>query len=309
MTGTPSPDITTPLVRTPDNQAALVPPLASLGALQALIGTWNSPPGAAATGYNVMSLPQQSAPNGYILKNFAYYEEITFATIAGNVANRGGDFSQTANTLFYEQRVYFADNPQPAPAAQVKDHLVHAENGMWLHLVYGPQQNGPYGPGTVPRNSEIVLQQPAATAYIKQVSVPHGNSILATGSEMDIVNGKPVFPSANRSILPFTDASVIDPNSKLQAQLDALAVKGVHVVSGTVIRVSSSPANGGNVADIPFEQRRATVSDFDTTWYIEQLSDGTTQLQYSQTIGMKLLINGVLTDFIHVDANTLVRAA
>lgn len=304
MIPTTPPDTNTPLVIGPNPQMGVI---AMLGALEALIGTWNSPRGATATGYNVMPLPQTSAPGGYIVKNFPYYEEITFAPIAGTAPNRGGNLTQTANVLFYEQRVYFADNPQPPPAVQVQDMLVHAENGSWLRMVFGPQVEGPYGSATP--NTLIVNPVHPATEYVKQVSVPHGNSILAVGSATVIGNTKPVFPVANRAVLPFTDPTVKDPNTVLQAQLDQLASKGVTVTNTTMITLTTDSAVGGNVSDIHFEQRHATVDRFETTWYIETLNDGTTQLQYSQTMFMKLLIKGVLVDFLHIDANTLVRAS
>lgn len=295
-----SPDIDSPLVRGPLNQAGVTN---NLGCLSDLIGTWNSPTGADATGYNVMPLPQADAPNGYILKNFPYYEEITFATIAGTAPNRGGTFQQNAYTLFYEQRVFVATEE----AQGIRDSLIHAENGSWLHMVYEPQPAGPYGPGDVPWPKPHA-SQPPATEYVKQVSVPHGNSILATGRALPIQNGRPVFPTADRSMLPFTDASVIDPTTKLQEQLDVLAKASITVTGGTRLTLTTDRANGGNVSDIPFERRHATVERFSTTWYIEQLSNGATQLQYTQTIGMKLLIGGVLVPFLHIDANTLQRA-
>ncbi|MBE0620225.1 MAG: hypothetical protein IH605_06505 [Burkholderiales bacterium] len=299
---TAPPNITTPLVT-----SAGPPAHAVLGYLSGLIGTWNSPRGESATGFNVMPLPQRDAPGGYVLKNFPYYEEITFATIAGSAPNRGGNLTQNCNTLFYEQRVYFATNPTgDSKSNPVIDKLVHAENGAWLHLVYQAQQAGPYGPGTVPEPTPLPTQ-PQATEYVKQVSVPHGNSILAVGNAT-VSKGNPTFPVANRSVPPFTDPNVIDPNTYLQKQLDALKSKGVSVVECVAIHLTTDRGVSGNVADIRFEQRHATVDRYDTTWYIEKLSNGTTQLQYSQTMSMKLLIGANLVDFIHVDANTLVPA-
>ena len=297
-----SPDTTTPLVREPVQPSVIN----KLGCLEHFIGTWNSARGADATGYNVMPLPQSDAPNGYILKNFPYFEEITFATIAGTAPNRGGDFLQNAYTLFYEQRVFFAKEEAPKGAEPVLDKLIHAENGSWLHLVHEPQPEGPYGPKHVPW-PDPHRPQPASTAYVKQVSVPHGNSILATGSALPIKDCKPVFPVADRSQLPFTDTSVEDPNLRLQQQLDCLAKCGITIETGTMLHLTTDRANGGNVSDIRFEQRHATVERFETTWYIEHLSNGCTQLQYSQTIEMKLLIDGKLVPFLHIDANTLQR--
>lgn len=112
------PNITTPLV-----SATNQPPVIgtdNLGLLNNFIGTWNSPTGANATGYNVMPLPQADTPNGYITKNFPYFEEISFAAIAGGAPNREGKYTQSSGVLFYEQRVYIADNADPNGAHQFK---------------------------------------------------------------------------------------------------------------------------------------------------------------------------------------------
>ncbi|MGZ8157861.1 MAG: hypothetical protein ACXWT4_03540, partial [Methylobacter sp.] len=141
------PNLTIPLINEPA-QTSPGTPSTALGPLEYLIGTWTnqslsgSMKGDPQTpySYNVMPLPQvdPSSPTGYILKNFAYYEELTFSAIHGNAPNRGGTGTQVANTLFYEQRVYFAEGPN-------KDALVHAENGSLLFLTDQKQALGPYG--------------------------------------------------------------------------------------------------------------------------------------------------------------------
>ena len=80
---TPLPDLKTPLVRDGggENVSDVVK---GLGPLVGLIGTWNSP-ASPPLGYNVMPLPEATASNKYILKDFSYYEEMTFSAIAGNV--------------------------------------------------------------------------------------------------------------------------------------------------------------------------------------------------------------------------------
>ncbi len=295
------PDTTTEILRGPAPQPPV--PLVGLGELVHLIGSWNSPSGADATGFNVMSLPQASSSTGYILKNLPYYEEITFATLSGTAPNRGGEGVQNCNGLCYEQRVFIA--PGPGIPASYVNTLVHFENGTWLHLVLGPQKDGAFPPAPPFPPS---MNQPTTLQYVKQVSVPHGNSILAQGSAtaIPIVAGKgqPVFPVAPRNMLPFTDPAVPDPTLKLQEQLDQLARANITITSGTMITVTD-----GDVANIPFEQAHATVDAFTTTWYIEQLSNGTTQLQYTQRIDMKLLIKGELVPFVHIDANSLTRVA
>ena len=295
------PDITTPLV-----SATNQPPVIgtdNLGLLNNFIGTWNSPTGADATGYNVMPLPQADAPNGYITKNFPYFEEISFSAIAGGAPNREGKYTQASSVLFYEQRVYIADNADPNGAQPIQNTLIHAENGTWLYHVIQNQVEGPYGPGIVPVTNPIPVQNPA-TQYNKQISVPHGVSVLMTGGPVVSGTGNPVFPTADSTKLPFTDPGIIDPSTYLTQQLNALNSNGVTVTSYSSITVSTTN-EGGAVSNINFENSFGKVVSMNTTWYVETLSNGTVQLQYIQNIVLQFLINGLPTQFLHIDANTL----
>ena len=294
------PDITTPLV-----SATNQPPVIgtdNLGLLNSFIGTWNSPTGANATGYNVMPLPQADAPNGYITKNFPYFEEISFAAIAGGAPNREGKYTQASSVLFYEQRVYIADNADPNGVQPIQNTLIHAENGTWLYHVIQNQVEGPYGPGFVP-DTNIPVQDPTVQ-YNKQISVPHGVSVLMTGGPVLSGTGNPVFPTADRTQLPFTDPSIIDPSTYLTQQLNSLNSNGITVVSYSSINVSTTN-HGGAVSNINFENSFGKVVSMNTTWYVETLSNGTVQLQYVQNIILEFIINGVQTQFSHIDANTL----
>ncbi|MGO4771305.1 heme-binding protein [Flavobacterium sp. W22_SRS_FK3] len=295
------PDITTPLVSA-TNQPPVVG-IDNLGLLNNFIGTWNSPTGAAATGYNVMPLPQAGALNGYITKNFPYFEEISFSAIAGGAPNREGRYTQASSVLFYEQRVYIADNADPSGAQPIQNTLIHAENGTWLYHVIQNQVEGPYGPGFVPDSSLIPVQDPT-TQYNKQISVPHGVSVLMTGGPVVSGTGNPVFPIADRTQLPFTDPSIIDPSTYLTQQLNSLNAKGITVTDYSSINVSTTN-HGGAVGNINFENSFGKVISMNTTWYVETLSNGTVQLQYVQNIILEFIINGVQAQFSHIDANTL----
>lgn len=167
-----------------------------------LIGTWKNDPSLLVDGRppssNVMPLPQvETQPDrpttteygGFILKNFSFTEIIRFngsimqadppehidegalAIVAG-APNRGGTYTQTSHAIFYDQLVQFADGPDAGK-------VVHVENGAWLHFGSVEQLVGPYGPGTFPGP---VLRQPPYVTIAKQISVPHGNSVLALGS-------------------------------------------------------------------------------------------------------------------------------
>lgn len=295
------PDITTPLVAA-TNQPPVIG-TSNLGLINNFIGTWNSPTGADASGYNVMPLPQVDAPNGYITKNFPYFEEISFSAIAGGAPNREGQYTQTSGVLFYEQRVYIADNADPNGAQPIQNTLIHAENGTWLYHAIQNQVEGPYGPGTVPVTNPIPVQNPA-TQYNKQISVPHGVSVLMTGGPVVSGAGNPVFPIADRTKLPFTDPTIIDPSTYLTQQLNVLNSKGITVDSYSSITVSTTN-EGGAVSNINFENSFGKVVSMNTTWYVETLSNGKVQLQYIQNIVLQFLINGLPTQFLHIDANTL----
>lgn len=134
--------------------------------------------------YNIMPLPQEKRPDGsnnpsgFILKNFRYYEFLNFNdTVAGMAVapNRGGKVSQNVRALFYEQQVRFAEGPDVNKG-------VHVENGAWLWLPRFVQQLGPYPPNIDKEPVQDDLDQPDDVAIAKQISVPHGNSILALGS-------------------------------------------------------------------------------------------------------------------------------
>lgn len=168
---------------------------------QQLVGDWkNQDFGKNAKGksvggennplsYNIMPLPQTSDPDGYILKNFKYHErlhfnndnEVTTLAVAARAPNRGGQVNQDVRALFYEQQVMFAEGPG-------KGTVVHVENGAWLWFPRFIQQTGPY-PNTPP-GTEVsdALQQQSDVSVAKQISVPHGNSILALGN-FDTVPG------------------------------------------------------------------------------------------------------------------------
>jgi hypothetical protein len=310
------PNITTPILR--DDLGETLPNVQSgLGPLLGLVGNWNSPMAAGSQlGYNVMPLPQDGTAGSanVILRDFHYYEEMTFSAIPGDAANRGGDYQQNCWVLFYEQRVYFGSDAGPAA-----NTLVHAENGDWLHLVNVPQMKGineNMGDEPLPNGR---IPQPAFP-IVKQVSVPHGNSILAVGNSstgtgappISEVNTIPTGSGVNADLLSIYNRGVYDPenlmlnpNYVLQQQITNNNVGEKAIVSYTQFNVSSKNGNG-DVRNILFERKKAKVTDFHTTFWLEKLADGTSQLQYSQTIEMTFIDNPNVT-FYHIDANTLTK--
>lgn len=319
MSNSVQPNITTPIVR--DDLGQTLPNVQTgLGPLLGLVGNWNSPQGASSqSGYNVMPLPQANTPasDNVILRNFHYYEEMTFSAIPGDAANRGGDYQQNCWVLFYEQRVYFGFDAGPAA-----NTLVHAENGDWLHLVNVQQDKGatenPNDPEPLPTGG---IPQPMFP-IVKQVSVPHGNSILAVGNattgtgapQIANANTIPTGQGVTSALKSIYNNGVYDPNNLmlnpnkiLQDHIETVNEGDKLIESYIQFDVSSKNGNG-DVRNILFEYKKAKVTDFHTTFWLETLKDGTKQLQYSQTIEMTFADNPNVT-FYHIDANTLVPVA
>ena len=322
MTNT-APNLTQPLVIDPA-QTSPGTPTTSLGPLEQLVGTWtNQDIHGGKTGgtespysYNLMPLPQvdPTSPSGYILKNFSLYEEITFSAIHGDAPNRGGSGTQVANTLFYAQRVYFAEGPN-------KDALVHAENGSWLFLSDRVQYLGPYGAGestTETGTTPLQNTMPPTQEFniVKQISVPHGNSILAPGS-YDQISGTPTIPAPS-PILPVgvnTDQygveSVGNPSIGNTANPNQPLTTAIGATPATKYIQFNVDSNngGGKVTNIGFEQDHAEVTRYFATYWLEAFggSSNYTQLQYTQTILMNLNIAGKVVSFPHITTNTLTK--
>jgi len=314
------PDLRTPFLN-PNAGGGLYNPLvlSGIGPLKLLSGTWNSDP-VNLTGFNNMPLPFKG---GVILKNLGYYEETTFSTLNGLAPNRGGDIQQQVFVLFYEQRVYIGKvyGSSEGPVNSV----VHAENGSILHLV-NYEETDP----VTPPNVILPKDQQPMFPIVKQVSVPHGNSLLAVGN-YTTYNTLPNIPDENcnpqGSVSPdlqkqYDDANVAtnglstNPNIVLQKfnnDLNTTLSNGPYpyTITTTQFQVDTNANNGGNLTNLPFESKHASVLKYSTTfWHVSvnsnTISGSLEYLQYTQRIEMQMTtIPGV--KFIHVDANTLRR--
>ena len=305
----------------------------NLGPLEHLCGTWNNqdipystpPMGGPANpySYNVMPLPEDGGNDGrdYILKNFTYFEEITFngpnaLTAPAQAPNRGGTYQQTPNALFYDQQVKFAEGP-------TKGMVVHEENGAWLHLITEVQKSGPYG--MQGQESGPVIPQPADMTLCKQISVPHGNSILSLGS-FDSGNGKPTIPDAPAPFPTPQTPDFIEPYKELLNQPNNFqnpqpdltlepnkpiqdALKAINSSQFIHLHVTTAELSGGQgiVTNIPFEIRKAEVTCYHADYWILGNGGKYNYLLYTQTIDMKITIDGVPHNFPHVTCNALTK--
>jgi hypothetical protein len=306
---------------------------------QQLVGTWTNQnlPGTAKGdqknpySYNVMPLPQQSPQDGqdlgYILKNFTYYETIVFKcdeAVAGPVAapNRGSTYQQTPYVLFYDQQIRFAEG-------DAIDMIVHEENGAWLDLQTEKQQIGPYPyppdhPAYEPGDPE---PQPAAQTICKQISVPHGVSVLALGSYSEGIFA-PLISDAP-SVLPLPDGLDTTPyqtqlsasenyqnphpeltgqvNLPIQRAIVDLIEAGHYITNYITFHVDTD--NDGAVMNIPFEKRKAAIHGYAADYWLLSLDDGANYdiLAYTQQILLDIVIDMTHYIFPHPTSNVLTR--
>ena len=331
-----APDLSLPLIHEPAQASPGVQPV---GPLAQFIGTWRNA-NIAGSGrgdpsspfsYNLMVLPQApsadpASPFGYILKSMSYYEELTFSQIHGAAANRGGAGTQVSNALLYEQRVYISDGP-------AKDTLVHFENGIWGFLEPMAQALGPYGDGdgsAIGTETFGAVPPPLQYNIFKQISVPHGNSVLACGNVVLDANsnaipvpGAPMIEPPPQVLPTGIETSIYAPPETVQNLIPAYALNPNLPLTEALsaapverfIRLDvSSSVGGGTVANIDFEQERADVTQYQATYWLEDIGSGNfDQLQYSQTIMLEIpiVLPGMteLTDvlFPHITSNTLTR--
>lgn len=310
-TPNPKPNTSTPLVVTPSPPQVSQEIDQGLGQLIRLVGNWHSKDGENS--FCVMPLPQDKTSTGFILKNFAYNEGLTFARIPGTAPNRGGDYTQSANTLFYEQRVYFATTTEGGHTVPPKfqNMLVHAENGSWLFLESVPQYPGAFRKSGSPPISTKFPPQPTATNISKQMSVPHGNSILATGTvspeaikgqtPLPTLKGAPKIPGLSAiptymskpygadaygkpNIVDGVETNLnINPNYKLVEYLEANTVtEYVH------FDVAAAP---DRITNISFETKHADVVGYKTEVWILNPNSQHPVLMYYQNITMDLSLH------------------
>ena len=294
-----------------------------LGPLKELAGTW------VGQGWNLIAVPINSASDrsevgcpgpdasppkeGFCVEIAPYVETITFTPIGAKVPNRGFPKNTFVVGLHYEQKVSDAKTFQP----------LHIENGMWLLL---------------DEKKKIVA---------RLSSIPHGNSILATGTASDTKEFLTIKPVSGLPILANPDkafgyaertygaaaertagANKIpkfrpdNPNKILQDVLDQQKKSGLKLLDTTILKVSTKNHQGG-IVNIPFIEKNADVSSFDSVFWIEQVQNKQgkdfLQLQYSQTTNLDFIPDFTVpknptstapTKLIvwpHVDVSTLVK--
>ncbi len=195
----------------------------------------------------------------------------------------------------------FAEGPDGPRKSGKPGKIVHVENGTWLHFGSEPQVLGPYLREADKKESYVrgpILPQPPYVKIAKQISVPHGNSVLALGAvdifdtgEPDrkdnpntVLSGPPVIPDA---FIPYPDAAditvgpQIDPYKTTLEDLNDFenpsidwtwnankplqtAIEIIKPRSHIHWRVTTRPQFGGSgvVTNIPFEESKSKVVQY-----------------------------------------------
>lgn len=305
-----------------------------------LIGTWRNQALPNATngegsssnplGYSVMPLPatEQVSCSGYILKNHSIYEDVTFDGPTSDMnpvpspppttaPNRGNNVAQLPTALYYQQQVFFGEG-------QAQGTVVHTENGSWLNLATGEALDNPYSPLVL----QVPNQQPSNRTVGKQISVPHGNSVLALGSASQAVCGAPTIPNSE-STLP-SDSSIdtsqymetlnmpdnyqnpnpawtLNPNKPLQTAVGLIRPNEYR--RWQVTTKDQGGGTKGGLLNIPFEQSWAEVTDYTADYWLMSTDNGGSYnyLAYSQVITLSLSVKGQSISFPHVTTNVVTK--
>jgi hypothetical protein len=266
-----------------------------LGPLAELPGAW------VGSGFNLISLPDKEGGNIFRLMLNATVETLTFNPVGGPVPNRG-----SAQDDIFLHGVHYLQQVSDASTFSA----LHIEPGLWLNV---PPTSAPEQPQTIVRLSTI----------------PHGDSVLAQGTEFASHPGGPrIEPVSSRPFpvndphgqMPFgyldpfqntplpagiPEGAITDPNIVLTDTLAKQAKNGLEVVETTVFKVSTE--NLGAIVNIPFVTVNANATKLDATFWIEKVAQPNApaflQLQYTQTVMLEF--DGVV--WPHISVATLTK--
>jgi len=301
-----------------------------LGPLQLLPGVWKNTSELNGRGWNMIALPFADPPFNYRLLMNQYNERLNFSIVDKGVPNRGigmngqtGETDQFVVTLDYDQeitqiagddRIAKLNAPvEPSGTGGEADgKVIHREPGLWLYMTNF--------------NTDGI-------DIARLGSVPHGDSLLALGKSVDVIDGPPTIPPING--LPIGVSHDLNsqylgpykfyedhPFKNLFKPVDATellrgAVPGT-VKKTTVLHVDSTLDHAG-VKNIPFIVRQANAESITATFWIQEVEEigpnGKPRifLQYAQSSMLDFFGrrdgNPGLIKWPHVSINTMEKAS
>lgn len=292
----------------------------ALDKIQGNLGLLGDLPGTfIGTGFNLIARPNKQNNEPFLLELNATLEILEFTNIGGDIPNRGSvQDDLTLHGLHYLQRV-----------ADCTTHTaIHLEPGLWLHV---PAATAP-DPAT-------------PETYVRQATIPHGDSVLAQSTFFTTVNGGPQIasvdstpftgdiPALNSSpAYPVTNPDYLKqyrdtplPTECLPAGLNAVqtiknpalvlqaAITGQNTTKTVVIQISTVPIGG--IVNIPFVVQNADAARLDAIFWIEKVlnpaagPDPFIQLQYVQRVILNFppAIGAPIISWPHISVATLIK--
>ncbi|CAG9226348.1 conserved hypothetical protein [Paraburkholderia sabiae] len=211
-----------------------------LGPLRWLPGTWKNTPELEGHGFNIISLPFSTSPNGYRLLMNQYDEVLNFIVADVGVPNRGVkqlpdgtsvQTDQTAVALSYSQIItqrshedsYLVSVNGPDSTLSKTDisdkfdgQGIHHEPGLWICMT---DQN-------IPDESGVEL------SVARMGSIPHGNSFIAVGSA-STSNWEQIDEKQKRLPIPRINGVVVGGGSNpAERALDPIRNSAGEIVNG-----------------------------------------------------------------------------
>jgi hypothetical protein len=282
------------------------------------------------TGFNLIWRPNfggEFGPQDFFLQLFFTSEQLDFTEITG---------SGIANRSLFEKTVVLGG---AAYTQSIKDSFdnsgQHFEPGVWANV---PNIANPSEPstvvrmGSIPHGTTINLQGTAIQVAGPPRFDPASITPFQIGSQDDGQTALQHFPNeedftkdspsrTDRARLANLKANhLTNPNLFLSDAVNDLVANGRKIVSTTVLKLSSvapdqfvperRPDVGGGVANIAFLQGNgvppaggpnAVTQNVTTTFWIEEIDDGTLQLQYTQ----RVLLNFNTLSWPHITVGTL----
>ena len=278
-----------------------------LGLLHKLPGRW------VGRGFNLIARPARlGVPTNpaFFLELNATQETLQFTAIGGDIPNRG-ETEQTAllHAVHYLQTVTDC----------VAHTGIHKEPGLWVHV-------------------PLTAENPKDT-YVRQASIPHGDSLLAQSTFFDTVKTGPTISPVNSFPFPITDPipglnadpahplsgpyvdpyvhgtlpgeclpkgldaakTIKDPTEVLRAE-----IQGQTITETDIIVISTTPVGG--ILNIPFVVQNANAVQMDAIFWIETVMHGPSgrsffQLQYVQ----RVILDFDNVHWPHISVATLVK--
>jgi hypothetical protein len=254
----------------------------SLGLLAELPGHW------VGQGFNLIARPNRR--HIFFLELNPTKETLDFTTIGGSIPNRGSAQADIdVHGLHYLQQV----------SDRRSDTGIHIEPGLWIRV---PKTTDPHV---------------AHDTYVRQATIPHGDSLLAQSVQTQTVPGGPSIqpldstpftgpmPELNESpkhpetdpayLAPYRDRTLGDSLPaglkdsdviKNPALLLTHAIADQTIIETVVLSISTDPIGG--IVNIPFVKRNANAVRLDAIFWIETVHDPAhgefMQLQYMQRV-------------------------